>query len=324
MNVFTAGLFMIAGCFRRSHLSDLSRGQLFCGELSRLFRFKLSLWIMLVLIDFVVFVYIYVQTFQKEVEVENNTVNTTIEHLKLHKRTLLISVLAVEALNLLAYIFAAYLLFYEHVRKMREAWFTHKFFVWANFILGCAHMACFWPIYDTLIQTMCIIRQAIFLMLMIAQCFMENRHRLVSQPNSDNFILRSSTSHLEEENSATRKSSAKQSKNDNENELVYTGIQLHVKIQSLKRHYQSFSLSIQTQVRCLPERLPGHILNRLQRRIRKTTVAPKRSGAAKNRFNEHVDDNFMPADQLLEDNADGNNEFLIRRSMTTVTADHDD
>ena len=64
MNVFTAGLFMIAGCFRRSYLSDLSRGQLFCGELSRLFRFKLSLWIMLVLIDFVVFVYIYVMTFQ--------------------------------------------------------------------------------------------------------------------------------------------------------------------------------------------------------------------------------------------------------------------
>ena len=108
-------------------------------------------------------------------------------------------------------------------------------------------------------------------------------------------------------------------------------MQLHVKIQSLKRHYQSFSLSIQTQARCLPERLPRHILNRLQRRrTRKTTVAlskRRRAGDHQDGFND-VDDNFMPADQLLIEGRGGvntnDNEFLIRRSMTTDTADRND
>ena len=90
-------------------------------------------------------------------------------HLKNQTRVTVISVLIVEAINLFAYVFAAYLLFYEHVRKQREAWYTHRFFVWTNFILGMTHLIIFWQLYSYLLMAMVMIRYFIFLGLMFAQ-----------------------------------------------------------------------------------------------------------------------------------------------------------
>ena len=79
--------------------------------------------------------------------------------------------LVVEVINLGTYIFATFLLFHEYVRKMQEAWYTHKFFVWTNLILGSAHLVFFWWLYSKLLLSMIIIRYAIFFMLLVAQCF---------------------------------------------------------------------------------------------------------------------------------------------------------
>ena len=83
-------------------------------------------------------------------------------HLQTLPQVLTVTVLLVEAVNLLTYVFAARLLFNEYTRKMQEACLTHIFFVWTNFVLGFVHLGYFWWLYSDLFVSMVVVRLAIF------------------------------------------------------------------------------------------------------------------------------------------------------------------
>ena len=84
-------------------------------------------------------------------------------HLQTLPQVLTVTVLFVEAFNLLTYVFAALLLFNEYTRKMQEACLTHILFVWTNFVLGFVHLGYFWWLYSDLFVSMVVVRLLIFL-----------------------------------------------------------------------------------------------------------------------------------------------------------------
>ena len=59
MHIFIAGVFLVSGCCRRNYLSKFSQSQLYFSNTSRLFKFKLFLWLLLVIMDFGVVVNIF-------------------------------------------------------------------------------------------------------------------------------------------------------------------------------------------------------------------------------------------------------------------------
>lgn len=63
------------------------------------------------------------------------------------RKGLLITVLIMETLNFLAYLFAAILLYYEYVRLVSEAWYSHKLFIWSNLALYSIHLATFYQLH---------------------------------------------------------------------------------------------------------------------------------------------------------------------------------
>lgn len=170
LNVFTAVIFIATGIYRRFYLNQFSRGQLYFRQLPGLARFKLALWVILVLLDLVSCIYVYLIALVPVFAQEPESFGVG-QHSNPHysTRPALIFVLVVEAVNLAAYIFAAYLLLFEYVRKMQEAWYAHKFFVWTNFILGTIHLAIFWNMYSWLLIGLVLARLAIFFALMVAQ-----------------------------------------------------------------------------------------------------------------------------------------------------------
>ena len=94
-------------------------------------------------------------------------------------------------------------------------------------------------------------------------------------------------------------------------------MKVEVKIQSIKRNYDSYILSLQTQVKGLPESVPNSIIHRQQRSRRRATISAVNHSLAGLSSVSH-DDNFISADKLLKDGAQSGNDLVAsRRSMTT-------
>lgn len=104
---------------------------------------------------------------------------------------------------------------------------------------------------------------------------------------------------------------------DGKERHVFTRMQVDVKIQSIKRNYDSYILSLQTQVKGLPESVPNSIIHRQQRgRSRATFSAVNHSMAGLSSVAN--DDHFISADKLLQDGPQNSNDLVVtRRSMTT-------
>ena len=61
MNLLTAAVLVSGGCIRRYQLYSYGYTQLYSKHLSRLFRFKLSLWVLLIVVDSVLFVNTFIR-----------------------------------------------------------------------------------------------------------------------------------------------------------------------------------------------------------------------------------------------------------------------
>ena len=85
-------------------------------------------------------------------------------------------------------------------------------------------------------------------------------------------------------------------------------MQLIVKIQSIKKHYEEYKLSFQTLAKGLPERVPVSMAERKMRVKRSATIHVKKE-------QDNMDDNFVSADLLAV-----KRDLMIRHSLSTVPA----
>ena len=84
--------------------------------------------------------------------------------------TLIVMLLCVEIFNFGIYVFASILLYYEYVRKVSEAWYSHKLFINLNLVCHVAHVALFYEMYSGALIYIGISRCMVFFGISITQC----------------------------------------------------------------------------------------------------------------------------------------------------------
>ena len=83
---------------------------------------------------------------------------------------LVVMMLCVEIFNLGIYIFASVLLYYEYVRLVSEAWYSHKLFINLNLVLHVAHLALFYQMYSGPLIYIGLARCMVFFGISLTQC----------------------------------------------------------------------------------------------------------------------------------------------------------
>ena len=189
INILTAVAFLVGGGYRYSFLMDIGYQQ---KKYSRLFSIKLFLYWALALVDTIVVIYTFIHAFTDEADQAQGDVHVS---LSMQGHDLFVTVLVVESVNFVVYVFAAILLHYEYMRQVTEAWYAHKFFIWSNLTLRIVHLIFFFPILSVLPSALEVTRISIlgFIMgvtIMSSRKTVRNRSMKNSDFRSSNFITR--------------------------------------------------------------------------------------------------------------------------------------
>ena len=87
------------------------------------------------------------------------------------------------------YVYAVLLLYYEYVRYVSEAWYSHKLFIYLNLTFHTIHMIIFGGMHSEVFLILAIARCIILSLILVTQCMTIKRsasNRIVS---SDNFEM---------------------------------------------------------------------------------------------------------------------------------------
>ena len=159
-------VFLIGARYRKKELKGIGREP---RVFSFLFKTKLVLYGLLVLLDFGVIILAVIQVFNPDKAIFTATVlkPDQISNSRSANVGDVVTLLIVQLINLAVYSYAAILLFKEYVRWVSEAWYSHKLFIWSNLVFHSAHLAIFWSLHSKMLVSMTFLRCVCLLLISI-------------------------------------------------------------------------------------------------------------------------------------------------------------
>ena len=157
---------MIGAYYRKKELRGIGQEPRVLG---RLFKTKLFLYFILVLLDFGAIILAVTQVINPNKAIFTATVlkPDQINNSRHANVGDVITLLVVQLINFAVYSYAGILLYKEYVRKVSEAWYSHKLFIWSNLVFHSAHLSIFWSLHSEALAVMTLLRCICLLLISI-------------------------------------------------------------------------------------------------------------------------------------------------------------